>query len=277
MATFRPATASFDPRRLLGPLLVAVLVGGPIHGADPVGSVVVAVASLAITPASVLPGETARVELLFETTAPVGAYSVDIQCDSNLFSIEAVRGGTTAEFSAPPFRNVSACSARLSAFQIASLVSPTGTVSVARIELRVHEDALPTLASVVDLTVRSLDDTSAAAIDVVDVDGQIDVDTLCGNGLLDEGEDCDDGDPWVAGQWCGLRCTIVGCADPNDSGQVTASDALFTLRSAVGLATCAPCVCDVDASGGPLAASDALRVLQFSTGASAALTCSVCP
>ena len=56
---------------------------------------------------------------------------------------------------------------------------------------------------------------------------------------------------------------------------VTASDALYILRSAVGLASCELCVCDVDGSGS-ISATDALATLRAAVGQPIALTCPAC-
>jgi hypothetical protein len=75
------------------------------------------------------------------------------------------------------------------------------------------------------------------------------------------------------------------CGDPVDSlvasavaqspRLITASDALFVLRTAVGSATCELCVCDVDSSGA-VTASDALATLKSAVGQGVALTCPAC-
>jgi cysteine-rich repeat protein len=99
----------------------------------------------------------------------------------------------------------------------------------------------------------------------------------CGNGLLDDGEQCDDGDPQFSrGDACGPTCQWVACADPDASGAVNASDALVVLRVAVALESCDPCVCNVDASAGPIGASDALRTLSVAVGLPVTLTCPSC-
>ncbi|MFN2376036.1 MAG: PQQ-dependent sugar dehydrogenase [Candidatus Binatia bacterium] len=69
---------------------------------------------------------------------------------------------------------------------------------------------------------------------------------------------------------------VATCGDADDNGQVLASDALRTLRSAVGSAACEPCACDVNASGS-ITAADALQILQFSVGIALALECPPCP
>ena len=56
------------------------------------------------------------------------------------------------------------------------------------------------------------------------------------------------------------------------AGTATTSDALYILRVAVGQGTCEPCVCDVNDSGG-ISASDALLTLAASVGGPVSLTC----
>ena len=56
---------------------------------------------------------------------------------------------------------------------------------------------------------------------------------------------------------------------------VTASDALFVLRAAVGSASCELCVCDVNGSG-TVTASDALVVLRRAVGQPVELACPAC-
>ena len=57
--------------------------------------------------------------------------------------------------------------------------------------------------------------------------------------------------------------------------EVTASDALFVLQTAVGSETCEACVCDVDGSG-TIAASDALITLKKAVGQEVTLSCPAC-
>jgi hypothetical protein len=56
---------------------------------------------------------------------------------------------------------------------------------------------------------------------------------------------------------------------------VTASDALYVLRSAVGSAFCDECLCDVDGSG-LVTASDALVTLKTAVGQTTQLECPPC-
>lgn len=69
---------------------------------------------------------------------------------------------------------------------------------------------------------------------------------------------------------------IGQCADPAEPFDlVTASDALFVLRSSVGILSCAPCQCDANGSGSATA-SDALSVLRFAVGHEVILNCPDC-
>jgi hypothetical protein len=66
------------------------------------------------------------------------------------------------------------------------------------------------------------------------------------------------------------------CSQPiSDGSGPVASDCLFVLRSAVGSAECAPCVCDTNASGSTTA-SDALLCLRAAVGQSVTLECAPC-
>ncbi|MFQ5352844.1 MAG: hypothetical protein ACE5D3_07205, partial [Candidatus Binatia bacterium] len=62
------------------------------------------------------------------------------------------------------------------------------------------------------------------------------------------------------------------CGDCTDDGQVSASDALVTLRSAIGLETCEPVRCDTDDSGA-VTSADALLILLGAVGDVVVLRC----
>jgi len=72
-------------------------------------------------------------------------------------------------------------------------------------------------------------------------------------------------------------CAVVGfaCGDVNQSGSITAPDALTTLRTAVGTAQCDPCLCDINREGG-VTTTDALLILKASVGQAVSLECSPC-
>ena len=65
------------------------------------------------------------------------------------------------------------------------------------------------------------------------------------------------------------------CGDAQGSASITASDALFALKSAVGSETCALCLCDANGSG-TITASDALRILKKAVGEELDLLCEAC-
>jgi cysteine-rich repeat protein len=100
---------------------------------------------------------------------------------------------------------------------------------------------------------------------------------VCGNGRAEPevNEQCDDGDAvFEHGEACSAICRFVGCGKPTGSGGLrpSAADALFTLRSAVQLATCVASVCDADGNGSVFAA-DALVILQAAVGLPVTLAC----
>jgi hypothetical protein len=99
---------------------------------------------------------------------------------------------------------------------------------------------------------------------------------LCGNCLLDADatEQCDDGDnEWVRGEICRVNCTLLGlCGDPDDSGSVTIRDALFVLRSAIGLDPCHKSLCDINGDGF-INTTDALLVLRAVVGLPVNFSC----
>jgi len=97
--------------------------------------------------------------------------------------------------------------------------------------------------------------------------------TKCGNGVLNVEEDCDDGDnEWMNGDFCRNNCSQVGCGDTDDDGDADIVDALYVLRSAVGLEQCTLLVCDVNGDL-RVRASDALRLLQWAVGLPVVLNC----
>jgi hypothetical protein len=64
-------------------------------------------------------------------------------------------------------------------------------------------------------------------------------------------------------------------SDQGTAATVTASDALYILNVAVGAASCEPCICDVDNSGA-VTAVDALATLQSAIGLDVELVCPAC-
>ncbi|MFN2425609.1 MAG: dockerin type I domain-containing protein [Candidatus Binatia bacterium] len=62
------------------------------------------------------------------------------------------------------------------------------------------------------------------------------------------------------------------CGDANGDGKINATDALVTLRAAVGVVSCPLSVCDANGDGS-VKAADALRVLQYAVGGGVTLNC----
>jgi spore coat protein A len=65
------------------------------------------------------------------------------------------------------------------------------------------------------------------------------------------------------------------CGDANGSGDLTASDALAALRTAVGTGSCTLCLCDVNSSG-TIVSSDSLLILKAAVGQAVELVCPGC-
>ncbi len=65
------------------------------------------------------------------------------------------------------------------------------------------------------------------------------------------------------------------CGETSLDGRISATDALYVLRAAVGLVTCLRCFCDVDDSG-DIVTSDALRVLMYAVGLPVVMACPAC-
>ena len=112
--------------------------------------------------------------------------------------------------------------------------------------------------------------------------------SVCGNGTAEGSETCDDANTEGA-DGCSAACLTEACGDPISDAvvgfrsasmppvgnAVTASDALYVLQSAVGTASCALCVCDVNADQN-IAASDALAILVSAVGGAVSLACPAC-
>ncbi len=97
----------------------------------------------------------------------------------------------------------------------------------------------------------------------------------CGDGTVEGDESCDDGDTaFVAGDYCAKDCTAVPCGQPVNRNKPYpfTSDALFSLKVAVGSKACDLRVCDVDNSGA-VVTTDALITLKMAVGQAVELRC----
>lgn len=108
--------------------------------------------------------------------------------------------------------------------------------------------------------------------------GQIDATTPCtgcGNSVVESPETCDDGDTiFAVGDFCSADCTAFSCGIPTkiDAADPRTSDALFVLKAAVQASNCDARVCDVNNSGS-VTASDALVILKRAVGQPVELNC----
>lgn len=120
-------------------------------------------------------------------------------------------------------------------------------------------------------TTTTFGDTSTTTVPLV---------PLCGDGEVDDtlGETCDHGDDnGKRGSACTENCAWTECGDTDHSGSITATDALHALRTAVGSASCALCVCDARSSPNiTFSVADALILLRRAVGSEVDLQCPDC-
>jgi hypothetical protein len=93
--------------------------------------------------------------------------------------------------------------------------------------------------------------------------------------MTNEGGSCEDGNLCTLDDTCveGSCIRSSHCGVPVSGALApTATDALFALRTSVGLEVCALCECDVNASG-TTTVSDALTILSVTVGIDASLAC----
>lgn len=108
---------------------------------------------------------------------------------------------------------------------------------------------------------------------ILDDDG----DAECGNLSVQAPETCDDGDLlYAAGDYCSPDCIAYQCGIPTklDGAVPKAGDALFVLKAAVQSSNCHVNVCDVNDSG-TITATDALIILRRAVGQNVPLQCPV--
>src|SRR5207249_3404571 len=115
-------------------------------------------------PATAHAGRQLGIEVAIDVgTTPLGAYSIAVMYDPAVLTLVSVAGGSAADFSGNPRTNTpTPGTTNLSAFQSASLTSPTGVVSVAMITFDLAATASATTA--IGLTVKTLFDTNSVPI-----------------------------------------------------------------------------------------------------------------
>jgi len=115
-----------------------------------------------LCPTTVQPGDQFAAEVTLDTGfSALGAYSVMLNYDPSAVTVVTVDGGSAPEFTVPPVVNTFAPgSLVISDFQAHSLTSPSGTVSVARVNLTAARFRITSM----QIVVRSVYDTDAVAI-----------------------------------------------------------------------------------------------------------------
>jgi len=146
------------------------------------------------------------------------------------------------------------------------------TVGVAALDASAATDDF--VSVLLDLTQSGYAAFDNLSIVASDEGGVVDTDL---DGIADDTDNC----PSVANadqadtdkDGIGDACDCGNCGDPAPAfGAVTAADAMFILRTAVGLSSCEACVCDLNSSG-TITSADALRTLQYAVGIDVALEC----
>ncbi len=145
----------------------------------------------------------------------LGAYTLEFQCDPEQITIGRILPGTSAAFSsAPTFRKLEGCHARLAGIQTAGLDGPTGAVSVAQIELLVQTTDMG-VETPLAVAVDALFDTAGRPL-AAQVRGGSVIVGGCGDDAA-----CDDGNPCNGVETCNVdtcQCqpgTPIVCTDGN--------------------------------------------------------------
>jgi cysteine-rich repeat protein len=204
-----------------------------------------------------------QADLLQVENSGGGSLSFDIVSDSDWVTVDDASGLTDVD--APASLIVRADPAAVAA----------ATTGVATLTLQNTADPEDVIVVAVQLSRGNTFDGPPTIVECDPETGECTDVTICGNSIVETGETCDDGE-FVRGDVCGADCELVDCGDADDSGTVTATDALVVLRAAVGLETCAGCVCNVDGEGAGASATDALRVLKAAVGQAGQLSCAAC-
>ncbi|MFQ5479359.1 MAG: hypothetical protein ACE5E4_12165, partial [Candidatus Binatia bacterium] len=192
-------------RSILTAMLVAI---GTVAVAMP-AQVMAAQARLELPPGLVVPGDAVTGEIIIDVGADaLGAYDLAVDCDpASMQVIPPVQGGNTMPFTAPPIHTVSGCHASLTAFQFSSFTEPTGAVSVANVTFQVDAAAAPGSMLVISLASNVMVTPMGTALPTTTQGAVITVGGGCGNGVLNNGEQCDDGNT-VSGDCCSATCSF---------------------------------------------------------------------
>lgn len=124
----------------------------------------------------------------------------------------------------------------------------------------------PNLSSTANVSIGTTTRITATACDQITTTEVLPTTTYPTSTTLPESSDC--GAPLSGGS-----SSPYLTASPR--GKVSAADALYVLRAAVGLESCDLCICDINGNGG-IQSSDALLVLQLAVGFDIPLRCPPC-
>ncbi|MBC8293775.1 MAG: hypothetical protein H8E45_11510, partial [Proteobacteria bacterium] len=202
-------------------LLTAALASTVVFSAAEAGAAQVRINGV---PASAAPGATFTAELVVDTgstSIPLGSYSVILSWSPDLLTPGTTAGGNTLEFSGPPFGNTGTAQVAVAGFNLMSLSSPGGIVSVAQIPFTISGTAS---GQTIDLSFSNVvaSDTNGASLPVNTLGASLVVGAECGNGIVEAGETCDDGNN-TAGDCCAADCTAeIGACD--DASVCTTGD-----------------------------------------------------
>ena len=95
-------------------------------------------------------------------STPLGAYSITVKYDAGLLAVASVTGGNTTEFAGTPTSSTPAPGkTNIAALQAASLTSPAGEVSIAKVTFDVV--GTPTATTAVGVAVNQLFGTDGKA------------------------------------------------------------------------------------------------------------------
>jgi len=150
--------------------------------------------------------------------------------------------------------------------------APDGAPTASDFSVTVEDAAVPEGVKITPLPLVVVSSIAAVGGDGC---GDGDGGSVCGNGVVEDGEECDDGDANGSdAATCSSECTLVEpCGDTDGNGTVTASDASRALKQAVGIdSACTTSACDVNESG-TVTATDARMILDVSVGRDVALHC----
>jgi len=213
-AAVRPSQLGSGHRVDLALVALTIVVAATAHAASPTAPV-----SIQALPGNPSPSDTITAEVFIDVgSVPLGAYSLTFGCDPTVLEIVGpVQGGNAVEFAGQPLQNpVGPCAVNISGFNLLHITTPTNTVSVARITLRVLPGAVAGTGSILAVNAAPVGGTGSELFSVTNNNGCIAVagGGVCGDSFIDFCESCDDGNT-TGGDCCTADCRfeIGPCSD----------------------------------------------------------------